>query len=345
MFGFRPMFVPDGAASGQVVTGEVGTAAQGQSQEPVSPEGEETGEDFERDREEVRQMSSFLRDFQERHLQTQEPGEEPETPAAVETKPAKPEPGTIPAQPPGPESAPQVFTLPDGRNLTAEQVLELEKGAMMQADYTRKTQALAEERRLLEQQRQENERAFQILHNIERDPIGTLQKLQEEYEAKGFYEPLDPETLALEDKKRELDYKEQQILQKEQEMQQQAVYRDLDNRMAALGQQYGKEFDRQKVIQFMIDEKIYSPEVAYDAVRAKQLEITSQKQIDELKAQLKEAKKEAVNEYLKVRTTKKPASLPLGAGSTTGSPPVQVRHPRTLDDAKRSAMARPMPPA
>ena len=217
MFGFKfmPMFAPDGAAGAEpVATEEAGAIAQEQSQEPVSPEGEEAGEDkdFERDREDVREMSSFLRGFKE-HQQAanegQEPGKEkkePDTPAATEpaqkateTKPAeaeaKPEPGTVPAQEPGSEEAPQVVTLPDGRELTAEQVLEMEKGTMMQSDYTKKTQALAEERRLFEQQKQENERAFQIMRDIERDPIGTLQKLQEEYEAKGVYEPKDPEQL------------------------------------------------------------------------------------------------------------------------------------------------------
>ena len=311
---------------------------QEQSQEPVSSQGEETGENFEHDREDVRRMSPFLRDFQEKHQQA-------ETVDENNNKETEEEPGTVPALEPETEleSGPQVFILPDGRELTVEQVLELEKGAMMQADYTRKTQALAEERRILELHRQENERAFQLLRNIERDPIGALQKLQEEYEAKGVYEPKNPETLAVEDRVRELEFKERELEAKKQEIEQQVVFRDLDNRMANLEREYGREFDRRTVAQFMIDEKIYSPEIAYDAIRAREIETASKKQIEELKAQLENAKKEAVNEYIKTRITKKPASLPIGAGNTTGSPPVLVKSPRTLDDAKRAALAREMP--
>ena len=335
MFIFRPMFAPDGAAGEQVEAGAESTG--GQSAE-VASSNEQATPDYEHDRAEVRQMSSFLREFQERHnAQAQEPGTEPDTPvaegeqAAATEAPAKgkttqPEPGTVPALE---AETPQVYKLPDGRELTAEQIIELEKGHMMQADYSRKTQALAEQRRALEAEKEKAAKAFKLMQDYERDPVGTAQRLQEEAEERGFYEPKDPDTLALEDRQRELEAKELEIQQKEQQLEQQQVYKDLENRVLKLEEKHGAEFDRQKVIQFMIDEKIYSPEVAWNAIRA-----------DQLEAQLKKAKEEAVNEYVKAKTTKKAAPLPVGAGGSTGSPPVQVTKPKTLEDAKRAAMAR-----
>ena len=341
---FKPMFAPEGAA-GEAGAGVAAEPAESQSAEVAAPEAAEPHADpnFEKDRDDVRQMSSFLRDFQQRQAesQTEEPEQEPDTPPVVEPKPTKakaePAPGTVPAQE---AEAPQVYKLPDGRELTAEQIIEFEKGHMMQADYSRKTQALAEQRRALEAEKEKAAKAFKLMQDYERDPVGTAQRLQEEAEAKGFYEPLDPETLKLEDKKRELEAKELEIEQKEQEYQQQQVYRDLESRVIKLEEKNGPEFDRQKVIQFMIDEKISSPEVAWNAIRADQLEVNSQKQIDGLKAQIKKAKEEAVNEYIKAKTTKRGAPLPVGAGSNTGSPPVQVNKPKTFDDAKKAAMAR-----
>lgn len=335
---------PGGAAQ------EAGTESATES----SSSNEPLGVNAERDREDVRQMSSFLRDFQKKSAAEpgtgqQEPGAgaQPDNPTGGEADrkapDTTPEPGSVPAvQPPG--DALQAIKLPDGREYTIEQILEMEKGHMMQSDYTRKTQALAEDRRKLEEQRLVNERAFKLLQDYERDPVGTAIRLQEEAEAKGIFEPKDPEVLALEERQLALEKKELEIQRKEQEMQQQAVYKDLENRVVALETKHGNEFDRQKVIQFMIDEKIYSPEVAWNAIRAEQLEARTQKQVDELKNQLKKSKEEAVNEYIKAKTSKQNAPLPVGAGGSTGSPPIQVNRPRTLDDAKRAALARTYTP-
>lgn len=304
---------------------------------------EPLGNDAERDREDVRKMSSFLRDFQrqaEPDTSQQEPGAEPDNPTEGEPKPQETEPE--PSQ--KPEETPQVIKLPDGREFTPEQILEMEKGHMMQSDYTKKTQALAEERKQLDEQRTAIEKAIKFQQDYERDPIGTAIKLQEEAEKNGIFEPKDPETLALEDRQRELQMKEADLQRKEAEMQQQTVFKDLESRVLALESKHGKDFNRQEVIQFMIDQKIFSPEIAWDAIRAGQVEAKSQKEIDELKARLKKAEEEAVNKYIKSKTVKKDAPLPVGAGGSTGSPPVQVNRPRTLEDAKKAALARPYTP-
>ena len=307
-----------------------------QGTEVDSPEGEQPTPDFEKDREEVRQMSSFLRDFQKKATgdpDEQEPGTDPDNPAqdvTPQAKPGKPETAT---------ETPQTYKLPDGRELTVEQIIELEKGHMMQSDYTKKTQALAEERRILDEQKKQYADAIKLRQDYDRDPIGTALRLQEEAEAKGFFEPKDPAELAAEDRQRELEAKEYELQQKEYQIEQEAVYRDLENRVLALEKTYGEEFDRAKVIQFMIDEKIYSPETAWKAIRADLLEEKTQKHADELKA----AKESAVNEYIKAKTTKKNAPLPVGAGSSTGSPPIQMNRPKTFEDARRAALARPYP--
>lgn len=313
------------------------------SQEPL-------GSDSERDRSDVRQMSSFLREFQSRTAAEvgtgqQEPGKAPDNPTDGTVKDDTPAPkdGDVSAQDQA-GGAPQTYKLPDGRELTAEQILELEKGHMMQSDYTKKTQALAEERRQLEEQKKANEKAFKMLQDYELDPVGTAIRLQEEAEAKGIFEPKDPQELALEARQRELAQKEQEIQRKEEEMYQQTVYRDLESRVLALETKHGSEFDRNKVIQFMVDEKIYSPEVAWNAIRAEMLEAKSQKQIDALNQKLAKAKEEAVNEFIRSKTIKQNAPLPVGAGGNTGSPPIQIDRPKTLDDARKAAMARPYSP-
>ena len=350
MFIFRPMFAPDGA-TGEVTAGAEVTAGQGTE---VASNSEQSTPEFQQDREDVRQMSTFLRDFQKRKADnpTQEPGKVADTPVVEEKAPAKETEPPAKETAPAPESTPgevkaeppQAYKLPDGREMTAEQIIELEKGYMMQKNYTQKTQALAEERRLLDEQKKAHEKALKLMQDYERDPIGTAQRLQEEAELKGVYEPKDPDTLALEDKQRELEAKEREIKQKEQELELQTRYSELNNRMAALEQKYGEEFDREKVIQMMRDEQIYSPELAFKAIRADQLEAKTQKQIDDLKAQLKKAKEEAVNEYVRDKTTKKPGPPPVGAGSYSGSPPIQVSRPKTFEDARKAAMARVIPP-
>ncbi len=350
-FMFAPMLmnVPEGAEGGAGESAEAG-AAQEANTEPVS-QGEETagGSATDSDREEVRQMSSFLRDFQaKQQAGAQEPeGENPEDNLAAESseKPAEEttqEPAQEQEEKPGAVEAgeaPQVFKVGD-KEYTAEQIAEMEKGFMMQKDYTVKTQSLAEERRQLEAQKADYDKALKLAQDIERDPIGTLQKLQEQYEEKGIYEPKDPEQLALEDRRRELEAKEREIQEKEQNLEQQQVYKDLETRINTLEKEYEGEFERDKVIQFMVDNKIYSPETAWKAIRHDLVEAKSQKEVDRLKAELKEAKKSAVNEYVKAKTTKKGAPLPVGAGTNTGSPPIAVKKPKTFDDARKAAMSR-----
>ncbi len=348
-FSPRLMLVPEGAEGGAGESADTGVAQETGTE--VVSQGEEatTNPEEQRDRDEVRQMSSFLRDFQaKQQAEPQEPeGETPEDNPSAEDSEIPAEKSTEEqaqeqeAKPGAVEEsdAPQVFKVGD-KEYTPEQIAEMEKGFMMQKDYTVKTQSLAEERRQLEAQKAEYDKALKLAQDIERDPIGTLQKLQEQYEQEGIYEPKDPAQLALEDQRRELEAKESAIKQKEQEIEHKQVFNDMENRVTKLAEQYGDEFDREKTIQFMIDNQIYSPETAWKAIRHDLVEEKSQKEVERLKAELKEAKKTAVNEYVKTKTTKKSAPLPVGAGTNTGSPPIAVKKPKTFEDARKAAMSR-----
>jgi len=302
------------------------------------PQDGEEGGDEANDRDEVRQMSSFLRDFQGA-VSEEESADSADNPLD-ETEAAPIEEQTHSANP---DDSPRLFKLPDGREVTAEQILELEKGYMMQSDYTRKTQALADARRQLEEERAANEKAFKLQQDYEDDPMGTALRLQEQAEAKGIFEAKSPEALALEVKQRELAKRESEIQRKEEEARQEAVYREMESRILALEAKYGKDFDRDYLIRFMTEQQVYSPEVAWNAIRASIIEAKRETEVEALKQQLKNAKEVAISEYVKTKTTKQPSSLPVGAGAT-GSPPVQVNRPKTLDDAMKAAMARPYNP-
>lgn len=305
-------------------------------------------------------VAPFLRKFK------QEPNEPPKTASSPEEKPPEgiPEVKTDekPPEPP-PETPPEqklpestVIKLPDGREVTPEQIVEWEKGNMMQSDYTVKTQKLAEERRQLQAEldgfktyAEQANQALALWQAIERDPIGTLVQLQAHYANQGVLEPKDPEVLAREDRLRQLDNeigtREQQSKQKAE----QDAYNWLNNQFDTLSKQHS-DFDADKVAQFMLDNNIHDPEKAYKVMTHDDKMSGSQKQINDLQAQmdalkaetetkLKAAKDEAVAEYIKVKMTNN-TPPPVGANSGTGSPPVQINRPKTMLDAKRAAIAR-----
>ena len=296
---------------------EEDTPEEDTQEEQVAEEAEET-EEAEEDPEE----SEETEETEEEAEETEEEAEETEEEAE--------------------ESAKIKFS--DGREVTLDEVLEWEKGYMRQADYTRKTQELAEIRRQLQQEwahynKEEVDYALQIARQIARDPIGTLQKLQEYYESQGIYEPKSPEILAYEDKLRQLEEEKKQLEQLQLEQQQLALKADLERRINALAEAHGKDFDREKLIQYMIDNNFYNPEEAWKIVSFDVTKGRLQKQIDELNKKLKTVEEEAVKKYLNKKTSKEKKPLPVGSkGSST--PPIRINPPKTLEDAKKAAMAR-----
>jgi len=304
-------------------------------------------------RDEFKASSSFLKQFEA----SQETGTE-QKPVVDETVPEEstadnpaPPDDTTPEEKKEEEPTeptPQAVKLPDGRELTVEQIAELEKGAMMQADYTKKTQTLAEERRAFQQEqeqfkpyKEQADKALELYKAFERDPIGTIQQLTEYYDKQGIYEPKTPEQLAIEDRQKALDAKEQTINQKSQTLEQQEVSTKFNQYMDSIADKYkGEGFDKEKVAQYMMQNNIYNAETAFKAMNHDPKVESLQKQIDDLNKKLESAKADSVNEYVKTKTVKSGSPLPLGASGSSGAPPVQVNKPATMRDAKLSALSR-----
>lgn len=109
------------------------------------------------------------------------PPEAPETPdVGASNPPASPSEDVESEAPEQPAEAapakPVEFSLPDGTKATAEQIAQWKAGAMMEADYRRKTQELADQRRQLDEQRQAREAEERVRQEAARqanviDPI------------------------------------------------------------------------------------------------------------------------------------------------------------------------------
>jgi hypothetical protein len=70
---------------------------------------------------------------------------------------------------------------------------------MLQADYTRKTQELAEQRKELSKYQDKNlDEAVSLWERLGSDPIGTIRFLEEHYAEQGITEPKDPAVLKYE---------------------------------------------------------------------------------------------------------------------------------------------------
>jgi len=336
--------VPSGGAPAPVDTN---TAAAPAETTPPAADASMTRDEF-------KASSSFLKQFQasqEAGTDQKPAAEVPKESTVVDNsvQPGEKTPETNEATTTNPdEPIPTVYKLPDGRELTFEQISELEKGSMMQKDYTQKTQTLAEERRVFQQEveqfkpyKEQAEKALQLSAAFERDPIGTLRKLEEFYENKGIYEPKTPEELALEDKQREIAAKEQEVKQKGQSLEQQEQTAKFNQYMDGLAAKYQKDgFDKQKVAEYMMKNSIYDAEAAWKAMNHDPKVESLQKQIDELNEKLKSAKTDGVTEYVKTKIDKSSSPPPLGVSGSSGAPPVQINKPATLRDAKLSALAR-----
>lgn len=133
---------------------------------------------------------------------------------------------------------------------------EAVSGYMMQADYTRKSQEVADLRKKASQ-------AEAIWDAIQRDPNGTIRLLAEEFgvstaAAQRMVDDMDfdsdsvaPQVTALESKLRALEQREQR--------------RELDRQLAGLHDRYG-DFDDDELLSFAMKEGIQSVDAAYKAM-------------------------------------------------------------------------------
>jgi len=312
----------------------------------ATPEQTPKPADQEVQREDFSKAAPFLRKYQtSSESEPAAPAKEGEAPDKPTGEPVKTEEPTK-AEP----QVPNVYELPDGRKVSYEQLVEWEKGHMMQSDYTKKTQALAERHRQIEQQygpyaqhKENYDKAMALWQNMARDPVGTLNKLQEHYAEQGIFEPKDPAVLQQEDLARQLQFEKQQLMQEKASLaaaQKDRAIKDarssLEAQLSELAKAHGDLFDRDEVLKFMVDNNLFDPEKAFNAVAAPKL----QEKIAALKTKEKTIKDSAVNEYVKAKTSKAAASLPVGAAGGGGAPVSTITPAKSFQDARKAAMAR-----
>jgi len=133
------------------------------------------------------------------------------------------------------------YTLSDGTQVPLE---ELEKGYLRQSDYTKKTQAAAQERA-------EAAQALALMEALIENPQATLEALQQNLLADTEENLLDPS----EQKFREYD-------QRFQEIEQQEFERQLDGICSQLESQY-QDFDRMAVLEYAAENNIPNLRAAY----------------------------------------------------------------------------------
>lgn len=252
------------------------------------------------------------------------------------------------------------FIMPDGEELTVEQIQELKKGNMLQSDYTKKTQKLAEDRKAVEKDLEElgNYRklpvkdAMGLWMALEEDPISTIQYLTEHYQQQGVTDPKDPVVVQLERRIRELEGQLGQVNQSNIVRESQAKIEAVDKYMNELESKYKDEgFDKLAVVNYAIEHGISDPELAWkamsrDAIATKSKEELEriQREADEkiaaLQAQKDQEVKDAVGNYIKNKVVDTANFVPPVGGGGTGASGVSVRKENSWAASRRAAMAR-----
>lgn len=228
--------------------------------------------------------------------------------------------------------------------ISSAELAELRKGSMLHADYTRKTQELAEERKKFQQDLEHAQglkdspvtEALDLWNSLSMDPIGTIRFLEQHYNEKGFMEPKDPEVLKIEqalaeEQKRNKELADQ--LQNNNVAESQAKF---DKYMTDLATKYKDDgFDTAEVINFCIESGINNPEAAFKIMQHDKL-VSKNKELED---QLKSTSKAAVTEYVKDKVTETVTfTPPVGTGNTSSG--VTVNRPKTFADSRKAALAR-----
>ncbi len=164
---------------------------------------------------------------------------------------------------------------------------EAVSGYQRQADYTRKTQQLAEERRQVQF-------AQAIQQALDNDPAATIELLQSHYGV-NFNQATEDEDLYV-------DPVEQQYRQLESRIrsfEEQQAFLELERTIGNLQQKYGEEFDANEVVATALatgstDLESIHKQLAYDKIRQQQLVNQKVQQENERKtAQVTQAKRES----------------------------------------------------
>jgi predicted metal-dependent hydrolase len=174
----------------------------------------------------------------------------------------------------------------DGEELEVP-LKEAVSGYQRQADYTRKTQQLAEERRQVQF-------AQAIQQALDNDPAATIELLQSHYGV-NFNQATEDEDLYV-------DPVEQQYRQLESRIrsfEEQQAFLELERTIGNLQQKYGEEFDANEVVATALatgstDLESIHKQLAYDKIRQQQLVNQKVQQENERKtAQVTQAKRES----------------------------------------------------
>lgn len=168
---------------------------------------------------------------------------------------------------------------------------ELRDGYQRQADYTRKTQELASERKRLQQ-------AEAIVSSLESDPAGTLSALQDAFGVSGTPAPSAPQTDSYDsdwfgDESSGPDPTDQRIAQLEARLEQQdRLHRkeQVEKQVVALKEVYG-EFDANELYQHALTHRIGNLEAALTHMRFN--DVASKAQKLEKEQERLEAKRDA----------------------------------------------------
>lgn len=243
------------------------------------------------------------------------------------------------------QTPPPIFKLSNGEELTEEQVLELKKGNMMNADYTRKTQELAEERKRLQQESGKYkdkpvEDAVALWEQLAMDPVGTIEYLREHYRQQGITEPEDPDVVAARVEAAKAKEEASKLKAEIDGRNLEDGKKSYDSYMDSLSEKYKDfGFDKQAVINYCRDNAILNPELGFKAMMFDPAVEVMKKKVTETSTQAEEQAKAAIASYLKDKVvTAANFDTPVGSG-VSGSG-VVVEKPRTLKDAKKAALAR-----
>ena len=186
-------------------------------------------------------------------------------------------------------------------------------GYQRQADYTRKTQELSE-------QRKQVEFAATLAQSLQEDPAGTLQALQQHYGVGTA--PTAPE------EEEWLDPAEKQLRQLEQRIaafEQQKAMDELTRTIDKLQSKYGEDFNPDEVVAKAIATGVTDLEAVFKQIT-----------FDKVYSTASEAKKKLAEEQARVQA-KRSATIVSAGTSSKGGAPVTTAQPKTVFEAYEQA--------
>jgi hypothetical protein len=191
-------------------------------------------------------------------------------------------------------------------------VKEALAGYQRQADYTRKTQELSEQRKQVQY-------AMAFQEALQKDPVGTLQMLQQQI---GHVAPQEEEDMWIDPVEQQFKTLEQRIAAFEQEKAMEELTRTLDS----LQSKYGDDFDADEVVAKAL------------AIGSTDLEaVFKQIAFDKVYSKASKAEKKLIDEQSRVQAKRQAAVISGGTSSKPTSPSNTVNKPASVFEAFEAA--------